>query len=1591
MAGSKKALGILFGVKGGNSISKDSGKLILDDLHSIVKQINSNQKLLPKVVFRLDIAQSLKSIDKLQKAVTALQNQINNINMPKGGGGGGNGGNGGNKKSAELTKLTENLKEYVKQAKELDKISKRTKSVDAMANGAFDTKSQGYAKQVEHINKLASSYQRLKTLLNDSSGKGSLASRYPQRAANLLGISVEELKALAAEYNKFQAKVEINSEKNSKSANDAWLKNATKVSDSIHRMYDTISKDPSVKRMADRILEMTKQGSGNVDDLNAEFQRLNLKIRETGAGIETWGQKFKKAFGNHVRSALASLITLDIGQVLRGVYDNVVQLDDAVVNLQIASGKSRIETKTLVKEYAALAKQLKATTAEVSASADTWLRQGYNAAQATTLITNSTMLSKLGQMEAADASIALTSAMKGYKIAVEDSVNIVDKLTAVDMEAAASAGGIATAMAETSASANLAGVSMDTLIGYIATVKEVTQDSDESVGTFFKTMLARMGNIKVGKFVDEDGESLNDVETVLGEVGIKLRSDSEHFRDFSEVLDEVGAKWDGYNEVQKHAIATAIAGTRQQEKFLTLMSNYGTALGYAETAANSAGTAVNKYGAYTEGVTGKLQELKATFEEFSLTAMDSDFLAQFFDLAIGIVDIGSGVMSLVDKVGGLNTVLMSTLGIIIVLKSHKIVNSIMRIGTSIKTVMMFTKAYMNKGTGALEAFAKGLNRVGVSANTMGFAVSAAATAVTLLITAIGAINSGLERSSADSVQKASELIDKAQNLESDYDELVAQYKEIYESSGGVFDEKQAEKVQDIQDEIKDLVGEQADSLTLVNGELDKELLKLEKIRTKTKEISLESAQEALTDAEDAIKDKRATIGKTFDFNGGDLRRALELYGGDIERSWDWMGALFGGADELLTGNFEMSDLLNFGVVGHGYQFLTQVKLNEPKDIQGFISQYEEIRKLKSAIANGEDDKLIDSNLYDELSDYISYYKDVYETYISARDTVEKLSKETENSGETIEVVNSGIVVSYKGVLKILEEVAPGYDALSEALSNATSEGYLTADALSSLLELETEGKIGGVETAKLITETAEGYKLATDALEQYVSALVNRAIAETKVNYADEASKKNAIKNLETLMSVLATLSAVQEDAPDPVDSLNSEKDVLDDQLDRYKELIDLRKDLIETYADELEYQRELEKKQQKVASLQTKLTVARLDNSAAGQARVRELESQLKDAQEDLEDFTLEHAIDEILDGLDNQYSEYENFIKKELEKIEAKLDALKNPDSIKIAGLDTYLAQIREAIIELNKPDELSLDKMFEQWQSAYNQAVWGTGGDPDNQKLYEKAWEDISNLWNLGNKSRAKSVLDQLLNGTYVPDYSETEEEEAEADIPVIKDEQIGLLGTEIGQKIADAVSAWLNRDSSDDTTEIPAVAEALDARTITRNVHSEMNSVASEDRKLTGGRNAVGIQNYYMGTLDNILEMMSKSPARAMQMYEDLMKNKFSVYHEGGFVGGYAGLRGNEEFAKLMKTEFVSTPTQIQHFMNRTLPQIASGGGSAASQEFNAPLIEINCESVTSESMPMLKEIVDEAVAEVKRCLDGGMSRTGYKRTVKKLLT
>ena len=139
-------------------------------------------------------------------------------------------------------------------------------------------------------------------------------------------------------------------------------------------------------------------------------------------------------------------------------------------------------------------------------------------------------------------------------------MKIVDKVSAVDMISATSAGGLMSGMSRVANMANDVGFSMDRLLATLSVIGEVTQREMSTVGDSLRTIFARMSNIKLGKLTDEEGESLSDVETALNSVGVKLRENETDYRNYGQVLDEISAKWNTWNDVQKNTVSSAMAG-----------------------------------------------------------------------------------------------------------------------------------------------------------------------------------------------------------------------------------------------------------------------------------------------------------------------------------------------------------------------------------------------------------------------------------------------------------------------------------------------------------------------------------------------------------------------------------------------------------------------------------------------------------------------------------------------------------------------------------------------------------------------------------------------------------------------------------------------------------------------------------------------------------------------------------------------------------------------------------------------------------------------------------------------------------------------
>lgn len=357
-----------------------------------------------------------------------------------------------------------------------------------------------------------------------------------------------------------------------------------------------------------------------------------------------------------------NLIRMGVQEVVRAIRQAIVgikEIDAIKTNIQMVSGASDSGVNAMMSAYNSMAKNLSSTTKEVGEAANEFLRMGESIESTNELIKSSQVLSKVGMIESSEAASYLISSLKGYQVAAQDSMDIVSKLTSVDLEAAVSAGGLAEALSKCSNIANNSGVAMNRLIGYTATVGETTQKSMSEVGNSFQSLLSRMNNIKIGRFIDDEtGESLSDTEAVLNKLGIQLRDTEDSYRSFDDVLDDVGSRWKDFTKVEQNAISVAIAGTRQRENFEALMNNYGNALKYAETAANSAGSALERYSVYQDSIEAKINELTAALESLSTNVISEELYS-------GIIEATTGVVEFIDKVNLLKGTLagLVTMGI----------------------------------------------------------------------------------------------------------------------------------------------------------------------------------------------------------------------------------------------------------------------------------------------------------------------------------------------------------------------------------------------------------------------------------------------------------------------------------------------------------------------------------------------------------------------------------------------------------------------------------------------------------------------------------------------------------------------------------------------------------------------------------------------------------------------------------------------------------------------------------------------------------------------------------------------------------------
>lgn len=860
-------------------------------------------------------------------------------------------------------------------------------------------------------------------------------------------------------------------------------------------------------------------GQGNIPNLSACQQMLN-NINAAGAR----GQSVFQRLGSSMKEAFSVFTMADMLQ--DGIYEiidagkqgleTVKEFNDLKTDLAMATGEGKTYVNDLMKSYNDLGQELGAITSDVASSADSWLRQGRAMAETNQLIQDSMVLSKDAQMDSEQASKVLTATLNGFQMSADQAGHINDVLTSIDLQSASDAGGIGEALSRTASMANNAGVSLEKTAAMIATIKDVTQQSDETIGTSVKSILSRMNNIKVGKFVDDEtGESLNDVEKVLGKVGISMRDVNGQFQDSEITIDSIAEKWDTFDKNTQKAISTAVAGTRQINSFISVMDNWDKVQSLTDAAFHSDGTAQKKFEEnYMTSLEAKTNALKASMENLATTVVSDDMYAGFLDGAKAVTDFVAQTDLLQASLAGLGAAggafALNWIGDMIqgfsdlssamdIVKATNItddafeglLNLTQGLSESQTKLVLSSKALsdaqriailMGQGMSQAEAqsavAAMGLASAQGAATASTVTLSGAlkglwatlaanpliliAAGVTAAVAAVSAYNHSIE----EAVSSARESGNAWEESHSSLQDNVTKIEELRAAlESGTLSEQEAAQAKSellsIQESLSESYGNQVEGIDLLNGSLTEQLALLDKVAQKEAETFKNENKKGIDKARTEMEKDRHTYLGQFTEDGSEQSKAIKK---SVEELQDTYG------EEV----FKLSE----GMEGTGaIRIDLDADASTAKEaLNDFMSEMDSIQKQY-----GESDVI--SSMISRASGGLTEVKGVLDEY---QDLYQQAQK--------AELLSDDRLFKADGKKQTASKWLSDYAKSIEAYNKAVSEGDSTAITQAKAQFDEIDSAMSGLADGKM-SEYA-------DQIAEVRSQLNETAIATDKFNKA---------------------------------------------------------------------------------------------------------------------------------------------------------------------------------------------------------------------------------------------------------------------------------------------------------------------------------------------------------------------------------------------------------------------------------------------------------------------------------------------------------
>lgn len=527
---------------------KDTGMSKITSFISSLSKIKDDKIDLKLISIFDSLDEFAKSINQIKIDDTSILSSINNLLN----------------KSKELNNLASILKESKKKIKEASKSTddkKQEKDYTKKYNEQLTSLTSGISGDVfyyenrgknteEYLNRLRGIQQKIEIL---NKNKIDVAT---EDDINELKKLEEEIKSV-----KREASLAENKASNEKSVqkylgqiNDILSKNTSRKFKSSELYQEFVELQEAFKHFD------TSRPQNELDELGQKALETITKFKGLDESFKGGG--FLSNFTHRLSDMNAKFFAQyfswqDMIRYARQTITNVIQLNDAFIELSKVSNTSIKNLESDFQSYADIAKRIGGTiTDTINATAD-WSRLGYSVPDAKQLAEVALLYKNVGDgidIEAANES--LISTLQGFQLEADDALSIIDKFNEVGNNFAISSAGIGEALQRSAAAFNAANTDLSQSIALITASNEIVQDPD-AVGSMWTTVSARIRGAdtelqNLGEDTDEYVESTSKLRDLIkGITGVDIMLDENTFKDIYTIVVQIGEKWNDINDIDQ--------------------------------------------------------------------------------------------------------------------------------------------------------------------------------------------------------------------------------------------------------------------------------------------------------------------------------------------------------------------------------------------------------------------------------------------------------------------------------------------------------------------------------------------------------------------------------------------------------------------------------------------------------------------------------------------------------------------------------------------------------------------------------------------------------------------------------------------------------------------------------------------------------------------------------------------------------------------------------------------------------------------------------------------------------------------------------